>query len=55
MKKIIVISLLLFTSHLYSSDRIQPSFDCSKAKTRVEKLVSSDEVLSILDRDMQKA
>ena len=55
MKKIIVISLLLFTSHLYSSDRIQPSFDCSKAKTRVEKLVCSDEVLSILDRDMQKA
>ncbi|MBF1219646.1 MAG: DUF1311 domain-containing protein, partial [Fusobacterium periodonticum] len=55
MKKIIVISLLLFTSHLYSSYRIQPSFDCSKAKTRVEKLVCSDEVLSILDRDMQKA
>ena len=55
MKKIIVISLLLFTSHLYSNDRIQPSFDCSKAKTRVEKLVCSDEVLSILDRDMQKA
>ena len=55
MKKIIVISLLLFTSHLYSSDRIQPSFDCSKAKTRVEKLVCSDEVLSTLDRDMQKA
>ena len=55
MKKIIVISLLLFTSHLYSNDRIQPSFDCSKAKTRVEKLVCSDEVLSIVDRDMQKA
>ena len=55
MKKIIVISLLLFTSHLYSNDRIQPSFDCSKAKTRVEKLVCSDEVLSTLDRDMQKA
>ena len=55
MKKIIVISLLLFTSHLYSNDRIQPSFDCSKAKTRVEKLVCSDEVISILDRDMQKA
>ena len=55
MKKIIVISLLLFTSHLYSSEKIQPSFDCSKAKTRVEKLVCSDEVLSILDRDMQKA
>ena len=55
MKKIIVISLLLFTSHLYSSDRIQPSFDCSKAKTRVEKLVCSDEDLSRVDRDMQKA
>ena len=55
MKKIIVISLLLFTSNLYSSEKIQPSFDCSKAKTRVEKLVCSDEVLSILDRDMQKA
>ena len=55
MKKIIVISLLLFTSHLYSNDRIQPSFDCSKAKARVEKLVCSDEDLSRVDRDMQKA
>ena len=53
--KLIVITTLLITSHLYSNDRIQPSFDCSKAKTRVEKLVCSDEVLSILDRDMQKA
>ena len=53
--KLIVISTLLISSHLYSNDRIQPSFDCSKAKTRVEKLVCSDEVLSILDRDMQKA
>ena len=55
MKKFIVISILLITSNLYSSEKIQPSFDCSKAKTRVEKLVCSDEVLSILDRDMQKA
>ena len=53
--KLIVISTLLITSNLYSSEKIQPSFDCSKAKTRVEKLVCSDEVLSILDRDMQKA
>ena len=55
MKKIIVISLLLFTSNLYSSEKIQPSFDCSKAKTRVEKLVCSDEDISRVDRDMQKA
>ena len=55
MKKFIVISILLITSNLYSSEKNQPSFDCSKAKTRVEKLVCSDEVLSILDRDMQKA
>ena len=53
--KLIVISTLLITSNLYSSEKIQPSFDCSKAKTRVEKLVCSDEVLSTLDRDMQKA
>ena len=53
--KLIFISILLITSNLYSSEKIQPSFDCSKAKTRVEKLVCSDEVLSILDRDMQKA
>ena len=53
--KLIVITTLLITSHLYSNDRIQPSFDCSKAKTRVEKLVCSDETLSKLDRDMQKA
>lgn len=53
--KHILISTLLITSNLYSSEKIQPSFDCSKAKTRVEKLVCSDEVLSILDRDMQKA
>ena len=48
-------SILLITSNLYSSEKIQPSFDCSKAKTRVEKLVCSDEVISTLDRDMQKA
>ena len=53
--KIIVITTLLITSHLYSSDRIQPSFDCSKAKTRVEKLICSDEDISRVDRDMQKA
>ena len=53
--KLIVITTLLISSHLYSNDRIQPSFDCSKAKTRVEKLVCSDEVLYTLDRDMQKA
>ena len=41
--KLIVISTLLITSNLYSSEKIQPSFDCSKAKTRVEKLVCSDE------------
>ena len=53
--KLIVISTLLISSHLYSNDRIQPSFDCSKAKTRVEKLVCSDEDISRVDRDMQKA
>ena len=55
MKNFIVMSILLITSNLYSSEKIQPSFDCSKAKTRVEKLVCSDEVISTLDRDMQKA
>ena len=55
MKKFIVMSIVLITSHLYSNDRIQPSFDCSKAKTRVEKLVCSDEDLSRVDRDTQKA
>ena len=53
--KIIVITILLISSYLYSNDRIQPSFDCSKAKTRVEKLVCSDEDISRVDRDMQKA
>ena len=53
--KIIVITTLLTTSNLYSSEKIQPSFDCSKAKTRVEKLVCSDEDISRVDRDMQKA
>ena len=55
MKNFIVISILLITSNLYSSEKIQPSFDCSKAKTRVEKLVCSDEDISRVDRDMQKA
>ena len=53
--KHILISTLLITSNLYSSEKIQPSFDCSKAKTRVEKLVCSDEDISRVDRDMQKA
>ena len=53
--KLIFISTLLITSNLYSSEKIQPSFDCSKAKTRVEKLVCSDEDISRVDRDMQKA
>ena len=55
MKNFIVMSILLISSHLCSNDRIQPSFDCSKAKTRVEKLVCSDEDISRVDRDMQKA
>ena len=53
--KLIFMSILLITSNLYSSEKIQPSFDCSKAKTRVEKLVCSDEDISRVDRDMQKA
>ena len=53
--KLIFISTLLITSNLYSSEKIQPSFDCSKAKTRVEKLICSDEDISRVDRDMQKA
>ncbi|MBS5810191.1 MAG: DUF1311 domain-containing protein [Campylobacter concisus] len=53
--KLIFISILLITSNLYSSEKIQPSFDCSKAKTRVEKLICSDEDISRVDRDMQKA
>ena len=53
--KLIVITTLLITSNLYSSEKIQPSFDCSKAKTRVEKLICSDEDISRVDRDMQKA
>ncbi|MBE9863870.1 DUF1311 domain-containing protein [Campylobacter concisus] len=53
--KLIFISTLLITSNLYSSEKIQPSFDCSKAKTRVEKLVCYDEDISRVDRDMQKA
>ena len=53
--KLIFIFTLLTTSTLYSSEKIQPSFDCSKAKTRVEKLVCSDEDISRVDRDMQKA
>lgn len=53
--KLIFIHTLLITSNLYSSEKIQPSFDCSKAKTRVEKLVCSDEDISRVDRDMQKA
>lgn len=53
--KLIFISALLITSNLYSSEKIQPSFDCSKSKTRVEKLICSDEDISRVDRDMQKA
>ena len=53
--KLIFISTLLITSNLYSSEKIQPSFDCFKAKTRVEKLVCSDEDISRVDRDMQKS
>ena len=53
--KLIFISTLLITSNLYSSEKIQPSFDCSKAKTRVEKLICSDEDISRVDRDLQKA
>lgn len=53
--KLIFISALLITSNLYSIEKIQHSFDCFKAKTRVEKLVCSDEDISRVDRDMQKA
>ena len=53
--KLIFISALLITSNLYSIEKIQHSFDFFKAKTRVEKLVCSDEDISRVDRDMQKA
>lgn len=53
-KTILVTSVLttLAARNVYAAEEIKPSFDCAKAKTRVEKLICSDVKLAKLDREM---
>ena len=53
-KTILVTSVLttLAAGNVYAAEEIKPSFDCTKAKTRVEKLICSDAELAKLDREM---
>ena len=53
-KTILMTSVLttLAAGNVYAAEEIKPSFDCAKAKTRVEKLICSDAELAMLDREM---
>ena len=53
-KSILMTSVLttLAAGNVYAAEEIKPSFDCAKAKTRVEKLICSDAELAKLDREM---
>lgn len=53
-KTILMTSVLttLAAGNVYAAEEIKPSFDCAKAKTRVEKLICSDVKLAKLDRKM---
>lgn len=53
-KTILMTSVLttLAAGNVYAAEEIKPSFDCAKAKTRVEKLICSDAELAKLDREM---
>ena len=53
-KTILMTSVLttLAAGNVYAAEEIKPSFDCTKAKTRVEKLICSDAELVKLDREM---
>ncbi len=53
-KTILMTSVLttLAAGNVYAAEEIKPSFDCAKAKTRVEKLICSDVKLAKLDREM---
>ena len=54
LKTILMTSVLttLAAGNVYAAEEIKPSFDCAKAKTRVEKLICSDAELAKLDREM---
>ena len=53
-KTILMTSVLttLAAGNVYAAEEIKPSFDCAKAKTRVEKLICSDAELAKLDREI---
>ena len=53
-KTILMTSVLttLAAGNVYAAEEIKPSFDCAKAKTRVEKLICSDAELAKLDKEM---
>ena len=53
-KTILMTSVLttLAAGNTSAAEEIKPSFDCTKAKTRVEKLICSDAELAKLDREM---
>ena len=53
-KTILMTSVLttLAAGNVYAAEEIKPSFDCAKAKIRVEKLICSDAELAKLDREM---
>lgn len=55
-KTILMTSVLttLAAGNVYAAEEIKPSFDCTKAKTRVEKLICSDAELAKLDREMSE-
>ncbi len=51
----IVTSMLIVLSSHNVSAKVSPSFDCTKAKTDVEKLICADDQLAKLDFEMNKS
>lgn len=56
MKKIIlsIMFLFLLNLNLYAKEKIEPSFDCKKASTKVEKLICSDAELAQEDKELNE-
>lgn len=56
MKKVFLASLFLLslTINSYAKEKIEPSFDCKKASTKVEKMICSDAELAKSDKELNE-
>ena len=56
MKKVFLASLFLLSLSInsYGEEKIEPSFDCKKASTKVEKMICSDAELAQEDKELNE-